>query len=132
MQPISIEKLERALLLEEWSTDQDEFKRESSVVSNTSSQPELQLGSFLVNFLIQIIRPLVKKKKTGLDANTLDQYLFKLFPEQSESSFKNKTILEKIKILKDIQDLHMESADEKFIALKNEQLPDALVSIRST
>ncbi|KAI9354961.1 hypothetical protein BD770DRAFT_391799, partial [Pilaira anomala] len=126
---LSIDKLETGLLLTEWSTEENnnntpQTNRESSVLSNTSSQTATEqqpLDNYLVTFLIQIITPLLKpRQRLTLNASTLDQYLSYLLP-QHNNPFISLSILDKISLLKDIQDLHLESTDETFVALKGEK-----------
>ncbi|KAI8068973.1 hypothetical protein BDF21DRAFT_454578 [Thamnidium elegans] len=111
-----IEKLEESLLLEKW--DKSQIGRESSVSSNTS-QPELPLDNYIVQFLIQIIAPLLNRRIT-LNVNNLDQHLSRLFPQYS-TPFASLSVLDKISLLKDIQDLHLQNLDDKFVSFKNEK-----------
>lgn len=124
---MSIEKLENALLIGGGEGQED---RETSVLSTSSSSvDDSSISSqFLADFLVQIIRPLVQKKKTGLNSNTVNDYISTLLPRYGQTKFNDRHILEKIKILKGIQDLHMEGTDEKMNALKNENSPQDLVS----
>ncbi|CAO3657571.1 unnamed protein product [Mucor hiemalis] len=122
---MSIEKLENALLIGGGEGQED---RETSVLSTSSSSvDDSSISSqFLADFLVQIIRPLVQKKKTGLNSNTVNDYISTLLPHYGQTKFNDRHILEKIKILKGIQDLHMEGTDEKMNALKNENSPQDL------
>jgi hypothetical protein len=52
-----------------------------------------------------------------------------LFPDYEGISFRSLNIVDKIQLLKAIQDLHVESTDEKFIAFKNEKEAENLESI---
>ncbi|GAA5809488.1 hypothetical protein MFLAVUS_002896 [Mucor flavus] len=113
---LSIEKLEQGLLLDKWDSSQTE--RESSVSSSTS-QPEQALDNYLVQFLIQIIAPLLNQRLT-LNVNNLDRHLSRLFPQYS-TPFASLSILDKISLLKDIQDLHLRNLDDKFVSFKNEK-----------
>jgi hypothetical protein len=81
---VSIEKLDNALLqsedAEEWSSctpvneDEDRSKRETSVLSNASSQPDPKKESkYLQDFLTHILSPLLKSSrqhKLSLDQQT--------------------------------------------------------------
>lgn len=131
LKPFSIEKLEHALLIQKSSNTQDRLQqedREQSVLSTTSSIDDTPSKSnqFLAEFLVQIIRPLVQKKKTGLNVDTVNEYLCALLPHYGQTDFNERPVLEKIKILKEIQDLHMEGTDEEINALKNENSPEDL------
>lgn len=120
---LSIEKLEQGLLLDKWDSSQTE--RESSVSSSTS-QPEQALDNYLVQFLIQIIAPLLNQRLT-LNVNNLDRHLSRLFPQYS-TPFASLSILDKISLLKDIQDLHLRNLDDKFVSFKNEKSAEEMVS----
>lgn len=136
---VTIEKLERALLNSKvdsdgWSSvntppanqdDQDRSKRESSILSTASSQPDRKKESkYLQSFLTLILSPLLKTRQRQL---SLDQQIVIVFPEYKDTTFTSLNIMDKIRILKRIQDLHMESDDEKFITFKNENQADNLV-----
>lgn len=118
------------MLLTEWSTEENnnntpQTNRESSVLSNTSSQTATEhqqpLDNYLVTFLIHIITPLLRpRQRLALNASTLDRYLSDLLPQYT-TPFISLSILDKISLLKDIQDLHLESMDETFVALKGEK-----------
>lgn len=137
LKPFSIEKLEHALLIQKstsTSRDPRQEDREQSVLSTTSSIDDTPTKSsqFIADFLVHIIRPLVQKKKTGLNVDTVNEYLWTLLPHYGQADFNERPVLEKIKILKEIQDLHMEGTDEEINALKNENSPEDLVKAKDT
>lgn len=80
----------------------------------------------MVQFLIQIIAPLLNQRLT-LNVNNLDRHLSRLFPQYS-TPFVSLSILDKISLLKDIQNLHLRNLDDKFVSFKNEKSAEEMVS----
>jgi hypothetical protein len=117
----SIEMLENALL--ETDQEYDHTEREASV---TSQDIPASTANRLPNFIIAVIKPLLSaRRRSTINENNYQEFLQKLFPDIAK--FNELNLLEKIKLLKRIEQTYIETMDEQFIAAKEKKSPGELV-----
>lgn len=120
----SIDKLEQALL-QEPDEELDRSSRESSVSSTASQLPN---SRFLSTFIILAVKPLLtQRQKYKINAENYEDYLAKVYTK-SRAPFSELTLMEKVKLLKALEDMYMETDNESFLSFKNENCtPESLV-----
>ncbi|KAI8080809.1 uncharacterized protein B0P05DRAFT_539685, partial [Gilbertella persicaria] len=118
----SLERLENALL---HGCRIDPSLRESSISSESSISNE-QPSKNLATYMICFIKPLLTQRRyQSIHVHNYDESIHHLFP--AYNSFFTLNVVQKIDLLKAIEQAYMELSDEKLQVLKSEDLiPDMM------
>lgn len=84
---------------------------------------------FLKQFMCHVLAPLLNlHQRRAIDPSNYEQYLFALFPEFGPE-FQKLHVVDRIQLLKRIEEAHLENSSEDFLAWKNSMNVNELVMI---
>lgn len=86
-------------------------------------------NEFLKQFMCRVLTPLLNThQRRAINPDNYEQYLFTLFPEFGPK-FQKLHVVDRIQLLKRIEEAHLENSSEDFLAWKNSMDVNELVRI---
>lgn len=86
-------------------------------------------NEFLKQFMCHVLTPLLNShQRRAINPDNYEQYLFTLFPEFGPK-FQKLHIVDRIQLLKRIEEAHLENSSEDFLAWKNSMDVNELVTV---